>query len=252
MSNSYSAHSDLNTIISNLWWVLLVICSLFFDSPWIPFVLYLFLSCSCASSDLFDNLPQIKQHPTFCGVSKSDILLDSFSYGVFVECFIFPCLLSYIDIDKLIACFLYILAGGILGVLLKRVLIYIFYYFIVLPSAILIYLADSVADYFSAHKTFKRFCLILIAITGCAFVFMWFLFPKPRTSSIQVADSSSQSYNDPRPSEVVSPQSDIVWIPTHGGKKYHRRSTCSGMEDPEQTTKEDAIARGFDACQRCY
>lgn len=51
-----------------------------------------------------------------------------------------------------------------------------------------------------------------------------------------------------------SPQtsSDTVWIPTHGGKKYHRRSTCSGMEDPEKTTKEDALRRGFEPCQRCY
>ncbi|MBR7132717.1 MAG: hypothetical protein IKD04_04220 [Clostridia bacterium] len=44
----------------------------------------------------------------------------------------------------------------------------------------------------------------------------------------------------------------LVWIPTRGGKKYHRNSGCSNMIDPEQVTKTEAINRGFGACGRCY
>ena len=47
--------------------------------------------------------------------------------------------------------------------------------------------------------------------------------------------------------------STMVWIPTKGGKKYHSKSTCSGMIDPEYVTLEEAYARGFtDACKRCH
>ena len=60
-------------------------------------------------------------------------------------------------------------------------------------------------------------------------------------SSIAVSDTSSSS-------EYVV----MVWIPTHGGTKYHSRSSCSGMEDPQQVTLEQAQAQGFTPCKRCY
>ena len=44
----------------------------------------------------------------------------------------------------------------------------------------------------------------------------------------------------------------IVWIPTHGGTKYHCRSGCSNMKDPIEVTKSEAINRGFGPCGRCY
>ena len=44
----------------------------------------------------------------------------------------------------------------------------------------------------------------------------------------------------------------MVWIPTKGGKKYHKSSGCSNMEDPIQVTKSEAISQGFDACKKCY
>ena len=43
-----------------------------------------------------------------------------------------------------------------------------------------------------------------------------------------------------------------VWIPTHGGKKYHSRSSCSGMKDPEKVSLSTAKQRGFTACKKCY
>ena len=45
---------------------------------------------------------------------------------------------------------------------------------------------------------------------------------------------------------------DLVWIPTHGGTKYHRSARCSNMIDPIQVSRETAIANGFTACKRCY
>lgn len=43
-----------------------------------------------------------------------------------------------------------------------------------------------------------------------------------------------------------------VWVPTKGGKKHHKDSTCSAMDGPEYVTRDEALARGFDACKRCY
>lgn len=45
---------------------------------------------------------------------------------------------------------------------------------------------------------------------------------------------------------------EMVWIPTNGGRKYHRRGTCSNMEDPIYVTVTEAKNQGFTACGRCY
>lgn len=50
----------------------------------------------------------------------------------------------------------------------------------------------------------------------------------------------------------TSSSADMVWIPTHGGKKYHSRSDCSGMKEPIQVTEEEAISRGYTPCKRCH
>ena len=47
-------------------------------------------------------------------------------------------------------------------------------------------------------------------------------------------------------------QDQMVWIPTNGGKKYHKTKSCSGMIDPEQVTIDEALANGFEACKKCY
>ena len=44
----------------------------------------------------------------------------------------------------------------------------------------------------------------------------------------------------------------MVWIPTHGGKKYHSNPNCSGMKGPEKVSISTAKARGFTACKKCY
>lgn len=53
--------------------------------------------------------------------------------------------------------------------------------------------------------------------------------------------------NDPNYQNV-----EMVWIPTNGGTKYHRKSSCSKMKNPEEVTKSEAISRGFTPCGRCY
>ncbi len=54
-------------------------------------------------------------------------------------------------------------------------------------------------------------------------------------------------YTPPAQTETI-----MVWIPTRGGKKYHARSNCSNMIDPDYVTIEEAIYQGFDACKKCY
>ena len=44
----------------------------------------------------------------------------------------------------------------------------------------------------------------------------------------------------------------VVWIPTHGGSKYHSSSGCSGMINPRQVSEADARAMGFERCGRCW
>lgn len=50
------------------------------------------------------------------------------------------------------------------------------------------------------------------------------------------------------------PTQEMVWIPTNGGTKYHKTSSCSKMIDPEYVTLEEAKRLGFTACKRksCY
>lgn len=51
---------------------------------------------------------------------------------------------------------------------------------------------------------------------------------------------------------VVDSVSATVWIPQHGGKRYHRNSSCSGMKGPKEVTVDEAKSKGFTPCGRCY
>jgi len=45
----------------------------------------------------------------------------------------------------------------------------------------------------------------------------------------------------------------MVWIPTKGGEKYHSRSDCCNMIDPDYVSLSEAISRGFyDPCGICH
>ena len=62
---------------------------------------------------------------------------------------------------------------------------------------------------------------------------------KPSTATVQTVSTGKKT-------------EQMVWIPTHGGKKYHSKSTCSNMKDPEKVTLSEAKAEGFTACKKCY
>ena len=42
-----------------------------------------------------------------------------------------------------------------------------------------------------------------------------------------------------------------VWVPTDGGKKRHKKPTCSNMLDPRKMSSMNAEALGIEACKRC-
>lgn len=79
--------------------------------------------------------------------------------------------------------------------------------------------------------------------------------PKP----VQTNTNSKKSTNNTRQAEdrIVVPktedtQGNLVWIPTNGGKKYHSRSSCSGMKNPDSVSVEYAEAHGYTPCKKCY
>lgn len=62
---------------------------------------------------------------------------------------------------------------------------------------------------------------------------------KPSTAAVQTISAGKKT-------------EQMVWVPTHGGKKYHSKSTCSNMKDPKKVTLSKAKAEGFTACKKCY
>lgn len=51
--------------------------------------------------------------------------------------------------------------------------------------------------------------------------------------------------------DAVSAVPESVWI-SSSGKKYHARSDCSGMENAEEITLQEALDMGKEPCKRCY
>lgn len=42
-----------------------------------------------------------------------------------------------------------------------------------------------------------------------------------------------------------------VWVAV-SGSKYHRHSGCSGMKEPREVAKDDAVKIGYEPCKWCY
>ena len=76
--------------------------------------------------------------------------------------------------------------------------------------------------------------------------------PKDESSEIEPSDDSSAEEPSETESEHEKNEDDLVWIPTNGGTKYHSKSSCSGMKNPRQVSKETAIEEGFTACKKCF
>lgn len=55
----------------------------------------------------------------------------------------------------------------------------------------------------------------------------------------------------PTPAAPTEKPVVYVWIP-ESGSKYHQYASCSGMDNPQKVTLEEAQAMGYTACKRCY
>lgn len=51
--------------------------------------------------------------------------------------------------------------------------------------------------------------------------------------------------------QTQQPQEEMVWIPS-SGSKYHSRSSCSGMDNPQEVTLSKAESMGYTPCKRCH
>lgn len=63
---------------------------------------------------------------------------------------------------------------------------------------------------------------------------------------ITMPETAPELAPEPTPAAVV-----MVWV-SDGGSKYHRKSTCSGMESSRQVTLDEAKSMGRTACKVCY
>ena len=73
---------------------------------------------------------------------------------------------------------------------------------------------------------------------------------KPSPSA---APSVAQEKYAEQPVVQQNNNTQMVWIPTNGGTKYHSKQGCSKMIDPEYVSLEEAKNRGFtEACGRCH
>ena len=57
----------------------------------------------------------------------------------------------------------------------------------------------------------------------------------------------------PQELDVAEPDSIgcLVWIPTDGGIRHHKRCTCSSMFDPRLVSQRNALKMDMQACGRC-
>ena len=108
------------------------------------------------------------------------------------------------------------------------------------------------SDIFSEGDEFSRTAPVMICC-GCAE--QTTASTKAETTVTTVGAGSGEgghsggSVTVPEKEETVG---QLVWVPTKGGKKYHRSAGCSNMKDPMQVSVETAIANGYTPCKRCY
>lgn len=78
---------------------------------------------------------------------------------------------------------------------------------------------------------------------------------KPEETTQKPADTTKapeETTQKPTDTTKAPDTTNYVWIPTNGGTKYHKKSSCSNMIDPLHVSLDEAIDRGFTACKRCY
>ena len=78
---------------------------------------------------------------------------------------------------------------------------------------------------------------------------------KPEDTTKKAEDTTKKiedTTKKPTDTTKAPDTTNYVWIPTNGGTKYHKKSSCSNMIDPLHVSLDEAIDRGFTACKRCY
>ena len=76
--------------------------------------------------------------------------------------------------------------------------------------------------------------------------------PTPTATVTPAPVPTAEPIVAPAPVIVQEEQKEnMVWVPSTG-KKYHRHSNCSGMKNPSYVSIDDAIARGYTPCKKCY
>ena len=94
----------------------------------------------------------------------------------------------------------------------------------------------------------KRFRILAAALALCLSIFY-----TPAASAVTVQTVAAPAGQATVQQVSASKKTEeMVWIPTHGGKKYHSKSSCSNMKDPEKVTLSEAKKQGFTACKKCY
>lgn len=53
-------------------------------------------------------------------------------------------------------------------------------------------------------------------------------------------------------SGIAASDEPMVWIPIHGGKKYHADASCSQMKSPMEVPLSVALEKGYTPCKLCY
>lgn len=94
----------------------------------------------------------------------------------------------------------------------------------------------------------KKFRILAAALAICLSVFC---------SPLALADAPSAVQAAVQPAAIAQTIStkkkteEQVWIPKTG-KKYHKKSSCSNMKNPEKVSLSTAKERGYTACKKCY
>ena len=115
-----------------------------------------------------------------------------------------------------------------------------------------------------ARKWFRAAALTLaVLLAGCGTNTQ----EEARSSALAAAVSSApvpEPTEPPAPTDAPTPEPEpeqpalsgadaiLVWVPVHGGTKYHSDPGCSNMKDPRQVTQQQAMAEGFAPCKKCY
>ncbi len=61
----------------------------------------------------------------------------------------------------------------------------------------------------------------------------------------------AQGYDAGQGTTSTDSDEPMVWIPVHGGTKYHAKSSCSSMKSPMEVTLSTALEKGYEPCKSC-